>query len=139
MSTKTEHLGLHQWEPEDSFLRSDFNEDFAKIDAGVKAAAELPYAVGTFTAGSGSETVTVELGFTPSAVLVGGTLGVFSNSGSSNTAVFNSQGFAVRGEPSHYVGYSCEIKSETVTIVEGGFQVTLLTDRANPYRYIAFR
>ena len=32
---QTEHLGLHQWETTDSFLRTDFNEDFAKIDAAV--------------------------------------------------------------------------------------------------------
>lgn len=30
---QTEHLGLHQWEAGDNFLRTDFNEDFAKIDA----------------------------------------------------------------------------------------------------------
>lgn len=32
---QTEHLGLHQWEATDSFLRTDFNEDFAKIDGAV--------------------------------------------------------------------------------------------------------
>lgn len=40
MSTQTQHLGLHQWEPDDDFLRTDFNQDFAKIDAGVKAAED---------------------------------------------------------------------------------------------------
>ncbi len=51
MSTQTEHLGLHQWEAGDSFLRSDFNEDFAKIDAGVKAAdARVAEAKGMATA-----------------------------------------------------------------------------------------
>ena len=33
MANCTEHYGLHQWEPGDSFLRTDFNEDFWKIDA----------------------------------------------------------------------------------------------------------
>ncbi len=38
MSTnKSEHLNLHLWEPEDDFLRTEFNENFEKIDAGVKA------------------------------------------------------------------------------------------------------
>ena len=32
MTNYTAHYQLHQWEPEDSFLRTDFNEDFAKID-----------------------------------------------------------------------------------------------------------
>ena len=33
MASYTEHYQLHQWVPEDDFLRTDFNEDFAKIDA----------------------------------------------------------------------------------------------------------
>lgn len=38
MSTgKTERIGLHQWEPQDDFLRSEFNEDNAKIDATFRA------------------------------------------------------------------------------------------------------
>ena len=32
MANYTEHHQLHQWEPGDPFLRTDFNEDFAKID-----------------------------------------------------------------------------------------------------------
>ena len=32
MSTQTAHLGLHQWESTDSFLREDFNQDNRKID-----------------------------------------------------------------------------------------------------------
>ena len=35
MAKYTEHYRLHQWEPEDSFLRMDFNEDFAKIDSAI--------------------------------------------------------------------------------------------------------
>lgn len=27
MAAYTEHYHLHQWEPEDNFLRTDFNED----------------------------------------------------------------------------------------------------------------
>ena len=33
MATFTTNCKLHQWEPGDDFLRTDFNEDFAKIDA----------------------------------------------------------------------------------------------------------
>ena len=32
MATYTPNYGLHQWVPEDQFLRTDFNEDFKKID-----------------------------------------------------------------------------------------------------------
>ena len=41
MANYTEHYGLHQWVPEDDFLRTDFNADFALIDtalAGLAAA-----------------------------------------------------------------------------------------------------
>ena len=41
MATYTANYGLHQWVPEDNFLRSDFNEDFQKIDAGLHAAKSL--------------------------------------------------------------------------------------------------
>lgn len=40
MSTQTEHIGLHQWESTDSFLREDFNEDNRRIDAAVGAVEE---------------------------------------------------------------------------------------------------
>lgn len=36
MSTKTEHIGLHQWEIMDPFLREDFNQDHSLIDDAVK-------------------------------------------------------------------------------------------------------
>lgn len=38
MSTRTEYYQLHQWVPEDSFLRTDFNEDNAVLDAAVHQA-----------------------------------------------------------------------------------------------------
>lgn len=35
MSTnKTQNYALHAWEPTDDFLRQEFNENFAKLDAG---------------------------------------------------------------------------------------------------------
>ena len=36
MATYTPNYGLHQWVPEDQFLRTDFNEDFKKIDTALK-------------------------------------------------------------------------------------------------------
>lgn len=36
MASYTANYRLHQWEPEDHFLRTDFNEDFAKLDAAIK-------------------------------------------------------------------------------------------------------
>ena len=37
MGTKTPNYQLNQWEATDSFLRNDFNEDNAKIDAAIMA------------------------------------------------------------------------------------------------------
>ncbi|MCI8539257.1 MAG: hypothetical protein HFF18_11460 [Oscillospiraceae bacterium] len=41
MSTnKSQNLKLHLWEPEDNFLRTEFNENFAAIDTAIDAAAK---------------------------------------------------------------------------------------------------
>lgn len=32
MSAYTKHYQLHQWDPQDPFLRTDFNQDLSKID-----------------------------------------------------------------------------------------------------------
>ena len=66
MANYTEHYQLHQWESEDSFLRTDFNADFAKIDGAIAACSHT--VKGAYT-GNGSY-LTVELGFRPAAVLV---------------------------------------------------------------------
>ena len=54
MATETTNYGLHQWDPEDSFLRTDFNEDFRKIDAAIseKLSAFSGTYVGTGVYGS---------------------------------------------------------------------------------------
>ena len=36
MATYTSNYGLHQWAPEDNFLRTDFNEDLEKIDTALQ-------------------------------------------------------------------------------------------------------
>ena len=36
-SNKSTNLGLHLWEGEDDFLRTEFNENFQAIDTGIKA------------------------------------------------------------------------------------------------------
>ena len=72
MSTQTEHIGLHQWESSDSFLREDFNEDNRKIDEEVgllRKAVETFQASGSYTM-EPSEPVDVALGFQPSLVIV---------------------------------------------------------------------
>ena len=101
MATYTTHYQLHQWEASDSFLRTDFNTDFQKIDAaikGVETAANTALALkadkteltqacgaldeakcetltGSYT-GNGANTRTIDLGCAPRAVFVGEFLAV---------------------------------------------------------------
>ena len=69
MASYTEHYQLHQWEPEDPFLRTDFNDDFKKIDTALGRIPQI--VVGTY---AGTENVltptTVNLGFRPSLVII---------------------------------------------------------------------
>ena len=48
MANYTAHYHLHQWEPEDSFLRGDFNEDFQKIDAGLAGRGDCSLLFGSY-------------------------------------------------------------------------------------------
>ena len=41
MAAYTEHYHLHQWEPEDNFLRTDFNEDFRVLDKALALKPEI--------------------------------------------------------------------------------------------------
>ena len=82
MATFTTHYQLHQWVPEDDFLRTDFNADFAKIDAAlgekadqtalsaVQALAEgrCRIVYGQYT-GDGNSNQTINLGFRPKLVV----------------------------------------------------------------------
>ena len=76
MADYTEHYQLHQWVPTDDFLRTDFNTDFAKIDAalGEKAdAATLAEKCGAVTGtyiGDGAASKAINLGFSPKAVIL---------------------------------------------------------------------
>ena len=65
MANYTEHYQLHQWEGSDPFLRTDFNEDLAKIDTAIVDAAKAPCCVFGQFIGNGSSS-NIELGFCPS-------------------------------------------------------------------------
>ena len=88
MASYTSNYQLHQWEASDNFLRTDFNEDFQKIDTavkGVETAADAKLAQkadktaltslaatvdGKAEIVTGSGTKTVSLGFQPKLVVV---------------------------------------------------------------------
>ncbi|OUQ82657.1 hypothetical protein [Flavonifractor sp. An10] len=91
MAAYTSNYQLHQWVPEDDFLRTDFNEDFAKIDAALgEAATESDLAVirgnlldkcraycGTFL-GDGTASRVVNIGVRPYAVIVTSSVNMFA-------------------------------------------------------------
>ena len=64
-TTTSEHLGLHLWEPTDQVLRTEFNQNWTKIDTAVNAAQETaeaaqsaaeqrPYVIGSYTGNGGT-------------------------------------------------------------------------------------
>ena len=46
-TNSSEHLGLHLWEPNDQVLRTEFNENWQKLDTAVEAAQEAAEAAQT--------------------------------------------------------------------------------------------
>ncbi len=159
-SNHTPNYQLSQWEKSDKVLMEDFNADNAKIDAAIQAVerraddlaagkvdppeiTRLEQLIGAkaaivtgFYAGDDTEIRTIELGFTPKALLL------MTDSGRMFSSYSNScyGGLAFSGQP---VTYNSKI---IVTIVENGFQVyynandKIYSNRQkNAYRYLALR
>lgn len=120
-SNTTSGYGLHAWEPEDHFLRTEFNENFARLD-------QIPEAVfGTYH-GNYSSQQAISLGFTPRAVHIEIQNGVRSNGQYQGGLVL--PGFPLAGG--------------AAIIQEGGFLLVKrnTSDNLNgntDYLYIAFR
>ena len=118
MATYTSHYQLHQWEASDSFLRTDFNTDFQKIDAAIKG---VETAANTALAGKAS-TASLEAVQTlaegkcgvVSGRYTGNGIGLWSISlGVYPQAVFISTYFATRTTPEDHV----------IVLQADGFQV----------------
>ena len=131
-SLKTEQYQLHQWEPGDSVLREEFNENFAKLDVSTRLF------FGSYT-GDGAAERLISLPITPKAVLV------VTHTGDTKSTSGTYGGLALVGAPvkaqyqSHYL--------PAVEIVEGGFQVGRITEGnvrvdsnviSLEYHYLAF-
>ena len=139
MATYTANYGLHQWEPTDSFLRTDFNEDLAKIDTGIKAAqteaaAKSAVVTGQYS-GNGRVDRAISLGFQPKAVLLEERMGTRGNVGQVRA------GLALQGAP-----LATREGSAAATVTEDGFLVSyndavgLLTNTSGTtYHYLAVR
>ena len=121
MANYTEHYQLHQWESEDSFLRTDFNGDLSAIDAALLGLErdKCRAAIGRYT-GDGELSYTVSLGARPKLAVV------------DNTSSFSS-------------GYELGLdgmNERSVIITEDGFRVNGsphgLNQEGTLYRYYAF-
>ncbi len=129
MSTNhTPNYQLSQWEPDDQFLRADFNEDNAKIDAALKAKADasalaavastIPKIAAGKYVGDGAESREIVVGFRPKFVLVVGQMGRLTEFVAGHTDGYG--GAAVDGSPSiAYYSYPQNI----LEITQNGFLV----------------
>lgn len=136
MGTKTPNYQLNQWEPEDSFLRTDFNEDNAKIETALteletQISAKCEVVFGTYT-GDGKATRNIDLGFAPKAVILDTAQGFRSNTSASS----GYGGIALQGNPIH---------TKSLVLTDTGFTLTMnsntyLSNVSNQkYHYIAFK
>ena len=74
MASYTSNYGLHQWEPGDDFLRTDFNADFQKIDTAIAGRGDCRICNGSYVGtGTYNSTSPCSLSFpgTPLVVLIG--------------------------------------------------------------------
>ena len=122
MASYTSNYQLHQWVPEDDFLRTDFNTDFQKIDTAIRAAYNLAAGKSAWVAGSYTGDTTVDrvinLGFHPQAVLVEQPTG---SRGASNSM---EGGLALRNRPV----ISSRADGPALSITTNGFIVTYFID-----------
>ena len=135
---QTEHLGLHQWEASDSFLRTDFNEDFAKLDAAVGGLIT----VGTYTGNApyGNQTLKQEitLGFQPRMVLVWAMVSSSSNYGITDWSS-SIMGLALPGHPQQEGDrYYTTLEITATGFRVGGFQ-QYLNNSDYDYAHLAVR
>ena len=124
MATNTsEHLGIHLWVPTDQVLRTEFNQNWTKIDTAVNAAQETAeaaqsaaeqrhYVIGSYTGNGGTQSIT--LGFQPSFVIITAQpansrdtafIAISGGSEAASTLSFTETGFTVMVAPTPYETY----------------------------------
>ena len=116
-------MGLHLWEPTDQVLRTEFNQNWTKIDTAVNAAQETaeaaqsaaeqrPYVIGSYTGNGGTQSIT--LGFQPSFVIITAQpansrdtafIAISGGSEAASTLSFTETGFTVMVAPTPYETY----------------------------------
>ena len=136
MSTNTsQNLGLHLWEPNDQVLRTEFNQNWQKIDTAVAGARGKAYVIGSYTGNGGTQSI--DLGFKPRFLHITGTICNYYN---------------YRSTYQHEVATGGEQASEVVQLTDTGFTVIwtmgpngvdelypMVNRSGDAYSYIAFR
>jgi len=112
--TKTTNYQLNQWAKSDRIMMDDFNADNAKIDAALKANADaMPRIIhGSYT-GDGVSSRTINLTFTPMAVWVSRSAGLYPSDG----GAFFTQDYSIT-----FQDWATQGK-----IIDSGFQVGSIT------------
>lgn len=132
MATYTEHYGLHQWVPEDNFLRSDFNVDLEKIDTALGNMNGIVF--GSYT-GDDTEDRFIELGFTPKGLYSCTEGGI---AGNIDTYQYCYGGLAFSGHPVCF-------ENDVISVESNGFRIRKPNSRvfanqnAVVYYYMAVR
>ena len=106
MADYTEHYQLHQWQPQDPFLRTDFNEDLQKIDAALGALSVERIAHGSYV-GDGTNDRVIQLPWKPQILILFGKI-------NSNAAINFFTPYASR-----YVVSECGDDSQFNILLEG--------------------
>ena len=134
----TTNYQLNLWEPQDDFLRSEFNENTQKIDAAVKTCFQpgnLPWVFGSFIQPK-TEDVTVTLGFRPSLLIL-------ASQGPSVGVALGGAGIVVGDNP-NYSGFNEVIHGLYCQLLDDGFKITSGMSFFNDTKdvttqYVAFR
>ena len=105
--TKTTNYQLNQWTKSDRVMMEDFNADNQKIDAALAAKSRV--ACGVYT-GDGTVSRTIDLDFTPKAVLVSCDNAASYATASNNITYYG--GIATQGQPL----YACNKARDTIHI-----------------------
>ena len=124
MASYTTNYQLHQWEANDDFLRTDFNEDFAKIDAAIKG---VETAANTALAGKASQ-MALEAVEAMASGKAEFTLGTYIGNGSNKTV---SVGFRAKAL------FICDGTYDTLLVQGGDHPLLSLTDSGFSVKYIS--
>ena len=102
MATNTsEHLGLHLWEPTDQVLRTEFNQNWTKIDTAVNAAQETAEAAQSAAEQRSFVIITAQPANSRDTAFIA----ISGGSEAASTLSFTETGFTVMVAPTPYETY----------------------------------